>query len=689
MNATFLHTQQVSIDFPGTQDALWRCSLPDGFSQAFAAPVFEVDGRPLKAVPMPFAPEGEPRTLPQGAVEHVFAGPLPDAPGLRLRLVMRVADDSPVIRFRYELVTEPGAPERHLTKISGRDAIDYLALDTSAYPLCREIRLGEFDEAAHAFRPSENDVGEGAFANRAEILGPILAFHGDGHAALAAYEHGSTAPEAYLAFALEPARRVRLRAVRGNYWNGRSLGADIPFETVWFDVALLQGGLDDLAHAFRQFVLHRMSPNMASRRPYVFYNTWASQERDHWWNRSGSYLAAMNPERILRDIEIAHRMGIEVFVLDTGWFEKTGDWRVSRRRFPEGLEPIRRRLEELGMRLGLWFSPAEAALSSDILARNRGCVTSRDGNPSRPHSVWETEESLDVCLVSAYWRDFADELVRVAREWGVTYFKWDAIGQHVCDAAAHAHGGDDISAAERLDCYAFEQVRYMARIVDRLCEACPEAIVDFDVTEGGRSFGLAFLAAGKFFTSNNGPYYQNLDIKPEPDHWINVYVHPGPARAWVMRPTLDFDRWIPSVLLLGHYLPDGSRDSQLVNLASLVLGQNGIWGDLQSVSEEGVALFGEALAAYRKVRGDVTEADPIRVGRIGGCPEVHEKLTSAGRGAVAVFATTAGEYEYVTRHSCRPVLWKSEGVEVTHDDTGRAVLRCTFPRASARLVFFG
>ncbi len=690
MNATPLQTPLLSIHFPGTAEALWAYALPNGTRQSIAAPAFEIDGRRMVAVPADLQREGEPHPLPQGAVEHVFSGPLRDLPDLRLRLVLRIAEDSPVVRFRYEVSAEPGAPLHRLTKSAGADAIDYFGADVSGYPLHREIRLGEFDHGAHSFRLSETDIGAKEFEDSLPVLGPILAAHGGGHAALWAYEHGSMAPETFVEFALSPDRRIRARAVRGNYWAGRPIEPGCPFETLWFDVAVVPGGLDELAHAFRQFVLHRMSPNAASRRPYVFYNTWASQERNRWWTDSGSYLATMNEERILGDIDIAHRMGIEVFVIDAGWFKKTGDWRVSERRFPHGIEPVRRKLESLGMKLGLWFSPTEAAVSSGILDRNRAFITECDGVPSRPHPVWETEVSQNLCLVSDYWRDFADSLVRIAREWGVTYFKWDAIGQYSCDAAGHSHGGPDTPRRERMDCYAFEQVRYMAKVVDRVCEACPEAIVDFDVTEGWRSFGLAFLAAGKFFTSNNGPYFHNFDVTPEDAApWTNVFVRPGPARAWTMRPTLDFDRWIPSVLLLSHYLPDPPRDSQLLNIASLVLGQNGIWGDLPSVPEEGIALFHEALEAYRRVRDDITEADPVRRGRIGGNPEIHEKIAPTGRGAVALFCTESGAHVYVTQNPCGEVLWKTEGVEVGHDAKGRAILRFDCPRATARLVFFG
>jgi alpha-galactosidase len=97
----------------------------------------------------------------------------------------------------------------------------------------------------------------------------------------------------------------------------------------------------------------------------------------------------MNEQRMLQEIEVAHGMGIDVFVLDTGWYEKTGDWPVSRKRFPRGLGPIYAKLNSYGMRLGLWFDPTAAALSSAMLREQRDTVMSWHGQESQPEEIWD------------------------------------------------------------------------------------------------------------------------------------------------------------------------------------------------------------------------------------------------------------------------------------------------------------
>jgi alpha-galactosidase len=170
----------------------------------------------------------------------------------------------------------------------------------------------------------------------------------------------------------------------------------------------------------------------------------------------------------------------------------------------------------------------------------------------------------------------------------------------------------------------------------------------------------------------------------------NVYVFPGPARARLCRTPLDYDKWLPSTLFLTHYLPDDPRSSQMINLASLILGQNGIWGDLLNVSDAGVALFGEILRRYKQVRADITVADPVRRGIIGGSPEVHEKINPVtGRGAVAIFAAVAGRYSYVTDRAVAAPYWAGDGVAVTIEPDGRARLDVDLAEPGAALVFFG
>jgi alpha-galactosidase len=651
-----LEASGLRIELTARPGVLWRFAPTSGApDHAFAPPVFPLDGKLVTALPARFERVGDPIPLGPDVLEHRFRGVLRDFPSLSLEIRFRQSDLRPIVRFQYVL----GATKPHAFSRSGtEDELTYLATSFEGLPRAREVRLSEFVELVHSYTLSERRVRPDDFAAGLGAMGPILLGSDGRRTMLLAYEHGSMAPDAFLRFDLGAGRTVRLRAVKGSYWRGQVVDEQHPYETVWMQAGLVAGDEDTTAEAYRRFVAAELAAEapLASR---VHYNTWNFRERNRWWNGK-RYLDSMNAERMLAEIDVAHRMGIETFVLDTGWYEKTGDWAVSRARFPDGLGPVKKKLDGHGMELGLWFDPTAAAVSSRAYLANQANALSREGKRQK-WPVWETEESYRMCLVSPWAETFLAALVRLARETGVTYFKWDAVGQYGCDAAGHGHGEASNTPEERRDAYAFRVPLRLAEIARRLGEKVPGAVVDFDVTESGRGVGLAFLTAGRYFLVNNGT-----------------------------RSTYGYDRWIPSQLFMTHYFPDDPEDSQLVNVASLVLGHGGIWGDLLSVSAEGVARIGTILARWRQVRDAMAAAAPVRAGEIGGSGEVHEKIEhETGRGGIVVFSTHPGRQRYVSEHPTVREHWATAGVTVTFDAAGHAILDVPFERPGAAIVFFG
>jgi hypothetical protein len=127
-----------------------------------------------------------------------------------------------------------------------------------------------------------------------------------------------------------------------------------------------------------------------------------------------------------------------------------------------------------------------------------------------------------------------------------------------------------------------------------------------------------------------------------------------------------------------------------VGNASLNLGHNPIWGDLQSVSPEGVARIGKLLGLWRQVRDGIAAASPVRQGIVGGSGEVHEKIEhETGRGAIVLFSTASGRQRYVSEHPAAHEHWATPGTTVTFDTRGRAIVDAAFERAGAAIVFFG
>jgi alpha-galactosidase len=677
------YRDQLGIELTPDAQTLWRLTLRGStVAQDFTAPRIEIDGKLTSLHPAHALSLGAPVRLSNGVLEYKAEGAIAAHPQLSIRLEYQLHPDSYVLRFRYVLLSTGSV---RLSRSRGQDDLTYFSTSFNGYNDAREVQFSQFLEQTHCYQMSEIPVPTQAWAQKAELMGPALVATGSNVSMLLAYEHGSEVPDAFLHFQLSPSRQVTLRAVKGNYLHGQTINARCPHATLYMHAALIAGDVDHLASAYRNFILSHQSQNTAARRPRLCYNTWEFQTI-HGAKNGGDYLASVNEGRILKEIDVAHQLGIDTFVIDTGWYDRTGDWRVNTKRFSANMENVRKELESRGMELGLWFGPTTVAVSSSIAKQHPEWRMSRAGNYLPPAPVWKTEDSYKMCLVSDYSDAFADELIRLAKETGVTNIKWDAVDQYGCDDPHHSHGTIANSPAERADSYAFQLVQKMCSIADKVAAAVPGTFVDFDITERNRAMGLGFLASGRYSLMNSGPYTKNYDMTTPPG---GVFTHQGQAETWIKRSPLTFDKWLPSVSFLTHYFPDDPLQWQEVNVASLILGQNGLWGDLPAISDEGVAYTGKTLAKYKTVWHDIAESDPVVTGLVSGSPEIHEKISATtGRGVVTLFTTRRGDFSYFTKNR---VASPSYGlnVKVVPTEAGTAEIRASFDRPGAAIIFFG
>ncbi|MDP2159679.1 MAG: alpha-galactosidase, partial [Flavobacterium sp.] len=348
----------VKISVINTSNSFWEYTLlKTNKTFSIQAPEFEIDGKLCSAVLTSVKLLENPLKLKNGVTETTFEGNLQELPDVALRVTFQVSDKNPILKFRYELFSES---EHRLTKTTGKDQINYFSVSFNGISTIKEIRFSEFNEMVHSFCLSEREIEPKHFSNSSAFMGPLLIGSDGSNSFLIGYEHGSQVPDRFLEFRLNPDRSVVLQAVKGNYYNNYRINKTQSYRTIWFEAGAVAGDENLLAATYRDFVLHYMSPNPESRKPYIFYNTWNFQERNRNWYKK-PYLADMTLERMLMEIDVAHQMGIEVFVIDAGWFEKTGDWTPSLKRFPDGLKMVKSKLDGYGMKLGLWFDPNAAA----------------------------------------------------------------------------------------------------------------------------------------------------------------------------------------------------------------------------------------------------------------------------------------------------------------------------------------
>lgn len=360
-NSQLLGNNQYEVRWNKTNIRSFTYQLRSGKEITVELPTFAIEGKQVAVVLSSFQSVANPVLLKNGVTEHVFDGAFQQNPSLHLQVTFQVSPDNPVLRFMYRLKTNKSF---RLTKEEGKETITYLSFQTMS-PDIKEVRFSEFNERFHATHRTEQFLGEQYFTDETSFMGPMAVMEKAGSAFLVAYEHGSQYPDRFLEFHLDKKQTVSLHSVKGNYTNYQEANE---FNSIWFEIAGANGSENTLAQAYRTFILKYLSQNKESRKPYIFYNTWGRQERVQWTGQK--YLSSMNLNWTLKEIDRAHAMGIEVYVLDAGWFNKTGDWEVNKTFFPDELKQVKAKLDQYGMKLALWFNPVVAAASSNMYEKN-------------------------------------------------------------------------------------------------------------------------------------------------------------------------------------------------------------------------------------------------------------------------------------------------------------------------------
>lgn len=214
-------------------------------------------------------------------------------------------------------------------------------------------------------------------------------------------------------------------------------------------------------------------------------------------------------EKILTIAKGARDLGIELFVLDDGWFGKRdddttslGDWYPDTRKLPGGVASLARKIEELGMKFGLWFEPEMVSLDSDLYRAHPDWalqVPGRSMSPSRNQHVLDFSRPEVVDYIAGL-------MEKVLSEAPISYVKWDMNRSmtEVYSAALPAGRQGEVFHRYILGVYALYE-RLTSRFPHILFESC---------SGGGGRFdpGLLYYAP-QAWTSDNTDGVERLKIQ--------------------------------------------------------------------------------------------------------------------------------------------------------------------------------
>jgi alpha-galactosidase len=176
-------------------------------------------------------------------------------------------------------------------------------------------------------------------------------------------------------------------------------------------------GLGGMSRTFHQLYRTRLCRGIYrdQERP-ILINNWEATYFD------------FNAEKIEAIAKTAGEFGIELFVLDDGWFGKRnddksslGDWVVNREKLPGGLEDLIRRVSKQGLQFGLWFEPEMISPNSELYRAHPDWCIHIEGRPStqaRSQLILDLSRS-EVCQA------VVQMLTDILANNPIRYVKWD------------------------------------------------------------------------------------------------------------------------------------------------------------------------------------------------------------------------------------------------------------------------
>ena len=134
----------------------------------------------------------------------------------------------------------------------------------------------------------------------------------------------------------------------------------------------------------------------------------------------------ISEEQILRDLEGMKTLPVkpDIFQIDDGFEPYVGDWlEVDEKKFPNGLEPIVRRILDDGYQAGIWLAPFVAEKNSALFRDHPDWFQKKNGEPVFTGANWSGGYALDPYHEEV--RDYIRRSVERYRAMGVTLFKLD------------------------------------------------------------------------------------------------------------------------------------------------------------------------------------------------------------------------------------------------------------------------
>ncbi|MBO6280307.1 MAG: alpha-galactosidase [Bacilli bacterium] len=260
-------------------------------------------------------------------------------------------------------------------------------------------------------------------------------------------------------------------------------------------IMVVSTSLDETRTNMHKFVnSHIINPSFQYKKRPILFNSWEGSTFD------------INEESLFEMAKLCKDIGVELFVIDDGWFKNRnddyhalGDWTPDKNKFTNGLGEISKRIKSLGLKFGIWIEPEMISRNSEIFKNHpEYALMSKNRHPI------ERRHQLVIDMTNKEVRDYLfNSLSKVFEEAEVDYVKWD-FNRFLIDV----YSSTPIRAGE----YFHNFIHGTYDLYERLTKRFPNVLFEGCSSGGGR-FDLGMLYySPQIWTSDNSVAYSRSFI---------------------------------------------------------------------------------------------------------------------------------------------------------------------------------
>ena len=223
-------------------------------------------------------------------------------------------------------------------------------------------------------------------------------------------------------------------------------------------------------------------------REHIVRGVWKHKPRPVLLNSWEACYFKIDEKKLLQLAKAGKDTGIELFVMDDGWFlgrnddtSSLGDWEPDPKKLPGGIASLSKKIKELGMDFGIWVEPEMISENSNLYKEHPDWAMKI---PGHPHSEGRNQCILDLCNPEVR-KYVIEEMTRVFSSGDIRYAKWD-MNRIFSDIYAPS------LPAERQGETAHRYVLGLYQIMEELTTRFPKILFE-GCSAGGNRFDLGIL----------------------------------------------------------------------------------------------------------------------------------------------------------------------------------------------------